>query len=177
VSEFIPSGYISIREALNRLGRRLFPSDWTGEEHRARRGLISKDEWSRIKDLPPARGGNAPGAGRAMRGTLARPVATRASSPGDPSSAAYQAEYRANERYRAARDRLWTLLEGGDLEAAILDPFSGRLHRASASLWRRHNAGRMIEEGQAPIPDSPNTGRLWVKQFDQPNVPACAGVR
>jgi hypothetical protein len=45
-------GYISIREALNRLGRELFPTEWTGEEHKARRGLISADQWLKIKDLP-----------------------------------------------------------------------------------------------------------------------------
>jgi hypothetical protein len=32
MSEFIPSGYVSIREALHRLGRELFPSEWTGDE-------------------------------------------------------------------------------------------------------------------------------------------------
>jgi hypothetical protein len=51
---FVPNGYLSIQEALNRLGRELFPSEWTGEEHKARRELISEDEWLRIKDLPPA---------------------------------------------------------------------------------------------------------------------------
>ncbi len=33
---FVPSGYVLIREALNRVGRELFPSQWTGEEHKAR---------------------------------------------------------------------------------------------------------------------------------------------
>jgi hypothetical protein len=42
--EFVPSGYYSIHEALNRLGRELFPSTWTGEERKARSGLISKEE-------------------------------------------------------------------------------------------------------------------------------------
>jgi hypothetical protein len=60
VSEFVPSGYISMREALNRLGRELFPSEWTGEERRARRGLMSLEEWLKIKDLPPARGASTP---------------------------------------------------------------------------------------------------------------------
>jgi len=55
--DLVPSGYLTIREALNRLGHELFGSDWTGEEHKTRRGLISEDEWLRIKDLPPARGG------------------------------------------------------------------------------------------------------------------------
>jgi hypothetical protein len=31
---FVPNGYLSIREALNRLGRELFPSEWTGEEYK-----------------------------------------------------------------------------------------------------------------------------------------------
>ena len=47
MSEFVPSGYLSIREALNRLGRELFPLEWTGREHEARRGLIGEDEWLR----------------------------------------------------------------------------------------------------------------------------------
>jgi hypothetical protein len=48
MTEFVPRGYISIREALNRLGRELFHSEWTGEEHKARSGLINPDEWVKI---------------------------------------------------------------------------------------------------------------------------------
>jgi hypothetical protein len=62
------------------------------------------------------------------------------------------------------------LLEAGELEAAILDPWTGKLRRASASLWRRFDADRMIERGQAPIPGSPNTGSLLVKRFAEANV-------
>jgi hypothetical protein len=163
MTEFIPRGYISVREALNHLGRELFSSEWTGEEYRAPRGLISEDEWLRIKDLAPARGSGAPGAG---------PVTVRMSSSGDPSSAAYQAAYRANKRYEDTCDRLRILLEGGDLEAAILDPFTGIRHRASTTLWRRSDAERMIKKGQAPIPRSPNTGTLVVKEFREPSLPA-----
>jgi len=36
VNEFTPSGHVSIHDALNRVGRELFPSDWTG----ARGGVI-----------------------------------------------------------------------------------------------------------------------------------------
>ena len=50
---FVPNGYFPIREALNRLGRELFPSEWTGEEHKARRGLISEEEWLRIQRSGP----------------------------------------------------------------------------------------------------------------------------
>jgi hypothetical protein len=163
VTEFVPSGYISMREALNRLGRELFPSEWTGEEHKARRSLIGADEWLKIKDLPPAHGGgaDAPDSGRR------RPADNL---PSDPSSPAYQAENEASQRYLSARGRLRASLERGDLEAAILDPFTGVLHPVSASLWRQHHADRAIEKGQAPIPGSP-TGRLLVKRFAERNAP------
>jgi hypothetical protein len=51
MTEFVPRGYISIREALNR-GRELFRSEWTGAEHKARSGLISADEWLKMKICP-----------------------------------------------------------------------------------------------------------------------------
>jgi hypothetical protein len=168
--EFVPSSYLSTREALNRLGRELFPSELTGKEHEARRGLISEDEWLRIKDLPPARGGDAPGSGPMMRRTKAPAVKTAPHSSDDPSDPLYQEEYRAGMRYMDARDRLRKLLEAGQLEAAILDPWVGTLHRASASLWRRFDADRMIERGRAPIPNSPNTGSLLIKRFAEANV-------
>ena len=164
---FVPSGYLSIHEALNRLGRELFPSAWTGEEHKARRGLISEEEWSRIKDLPPGRGG---GAGmETPRSNPARKAAPHSSL--DPSDPLYQVEYRARQRHVDVQRRLRQLLDAGELEAAILDPWSGRLHQASASLWRRHDADRMLEKGQAPIPGSLNTGKLLVKQFAEANEP------
>jgi hypothetical protein len=163
--QFVPSGYLSIRDALDRVGRRLFQAAWTGEEHRARRGLISEVEWLRIKDLPPARGS---GAG------IETPPSTRVSTPhstGDPSDPLYQSEYEARERYIHAQHRLRQMLEAGELEAAILDPWTGKLHQASASLWRQHNADRMIEKGQASIPGSLNTGQLLIKQFPEANEP------
>jgi hypothetical protein len=157
MNDFVPSGYISIREALNRLGRKLCGSEWTGEEEKARSGLMSEDEWLRIRDMAPARGGGEPRSRMA-----ARPHLT-----GNPSDPRYQEEYRAHKRLAEARHRLHVLLEAGDLEAAILDPWKGQLHRASTAFWRRHDAGRMIENGQAPIPRSPNLGTLWVKEFDE----------
>jgi hypothetical protein len=162
---FVPSGYLSMRDALDRVGRKLFQAAWTGEEHKARRGLISEVEWLRIKDLLPARGG---GAG------IERPPSTKPLTPhstGDPSDPLYQEEYRARERYIDAQDRLRQMLEAGELEAAILDPWTGKLHQASASLWRQHNADRMIEKGQASIPGSLNTGQLLIKQFAEAKEP------
>ncbi|MDQ6868522.1 MAG: hypothetical protein M3178_09005, partial [Pseudomonadota bacterium] len=44
MTEFVPHGYISVREAVNRLDPELFPEAWMGKEHEARRGLISEEE-------------------------------------------------------------------------------------------------------------------------------------
>ena len=111
-----------------------------------------------------------------LRSTKRRPLTPH--STGDPSDPLYQEEYRARKRYIDAQDRLRQMLEAGELEAAILDPWTGKLHQASASLWRQHDADRMIEKGQAPIPGSPNTGQLLIKQFaeaKEPNRPIPTG--
>ena len=113
MSEFIPSGYLSLHEALDRLGRDIFGAEWTGEERTARRGLISQDEWSRIKDLPPARGSGAPGSPRwsGSTGALAENSGSR-----DPSDLIYQAEYQASERYEAAAVNSAHCLRAGSLK-------------------------------------------------------------
>ena len=103
MSEFIPSGYISVDDALEHIGRETFPSEWTGQERRARTGLIGIDEWLRSKDLAPARGSGAPD-GAPSRKSATRPNAKSPHSTGDPSSDSYQIEYRAGLRYEAARD-------------------------------------------------------------------------
>ncbi len=167
MTKFVPSGYLSIRDALDRLGRELFPSAWTGEEHKARRGLISEEEWLKNKDLPPARGAGACGSGRSRKAPAAKAAPD---SSDDPSNPMYQEEYRAGKRQMEAHHRLRELLEAGRLEAAILDPWSGKLHRASASLWRRFDADRMIERGEAPIPGRRNTGSLLVRRFAEANA-------
>jgi hypothetical protein len=164
--EFTPSGYLSIRDALDRLGRKLFPSAWTGEEHEARRGLISEEEWLRIKDLSPARGGGA-GIEMPRPRTNAGPHAT-----GDPLDPLYQEEYRARQRHVEAQRHLHQLLEAGELEATIWDSWTGKLHQAPASLWRRHDADRIFDKGQAPIPGSANAGRVLLKQFAEAKEPA-----
>jgi hypothetical protein len=70
-----------------------------------------------------------------------------------------------------AQRRLRQMLEAGELEAVIVDPWTGKRHQASASLWRRHDADQMIEKGQALIPGSRNKGTLLVKQFAEANEP------
>jgi hypothetical protein len=117
-----------------------------------------------------SRGGGAPGSAPTPK-TIAAPVATAPHRTGDPSSSSYQVECRARKRYEDACKRLRALLEAGDLEAAILDPFTGKLHRASTAFWRRSGADRMIEKGRAPIPHSLNTGSLVVKEFPVQSTP------
>jgi hypothetical protein len=182
MTEFVPSAYISIREALNRLGRELFRSEWTGEEHTARTGLISADEWLKMKDLPgtgASGGGMRPG-GIIIERTLpvtARVFSTndsmgRNTEPTDPCDPLYQAEYRASERYAAARHELRVRLEAGHLEAAILDPWSGELYRAPARMWRQYDADRIIKHGRAQKPPSGNVGSLLIKRFADASVHA-----
>jgi hypothetical protein len=67
-------------------------------EYKARRGLISENEWLKIKDLAPARGGGAPGSAPGPT-TIIAPAATAPHQTGDPSTSSYQAEYRARKQY------------------------------------------------------------------------------
>jgi hypothetical protein len=184
MTEFVPPGYISIREALNRLGRELFHSEWTGEEHKARSGLINPDEWVKTKDLPGiGMSGSGTRRGRVIiERTLDTPVTARMPSasdrrrrntePTDPCDPSYQTEYRAAERHAAARHELRIRLEAGHLEAAILDPWSGELYRVPARMWRQHDADRIIKHGRAQKPPSGNIGSLLVKRFAGASVPA-----
>src|SRR5262245_30190485 len=181
MSEFVPSGYISIREALNRLGRELFGSEWTGEEYKARSGLISADDWLKTKDLPGL--GHSGSGSRPGRVIIERTLWVTASvrstgdprerktEPTDPCDPLYQAEYRAAERHAAARHGLRVRLEAGRLEAAILDPWTGKLYRVPVQMWRQHDADRIIKHGRAQKPSGGNIGDLLVKQLADVSVP------
>jgi hypothetical protein len=184
MTEFVPRGYISIRETLNRLGRERFGSEWTGEEHKARSGLVSADQWLKTKDLP---GTGASGSGmrpgqviieRTLPVTAGVPLTgdsrRRRTEPTNPCDPLYQAEYRAAERHAAARHELRVRLEAGHLEAAILDPYSGELYRVPARMWRQGDADRIIKRGRTQKPSGGNIGDLLVKRFAAASVPASA---
>src|SRR5450759_2769548 len=127
--DLVPSGYLTIREALNRLGHELFGSDWTGEEHKARRGLMSEDEWLRIKDLPPARGGgDALASGRSMK-TLAAKPAPHTSDPSDP---LYQKGVQGEAAIRGCTPSVASTARGRSARGCHI----GSLHRQSASSVR-----------------------------------------
>jgi hypothetical protein len=84
--KFVPSGYISIPEAVNRLGRELYPAAWTGEEHKARTGLISEEEWLKTKDLSPPRGADALGGAPRRRRSAPDKSNPSRTVPSDPLS-------------------------------------------------------------------------------------------
>ena len=163
--EFIPYGYFSVRDALDRLGRELFQSEWTGEEHKARRLLISVNELRQM-----ARGLDVPVTmPRSTKAPATKPASHSSSDRSEPS---HQEEIKARKRQVAAHHRLRQLLEAGKLKAAILDPSSGKIHQASVSVWRRLDADQMIEKAQAPIPGSLSTGTLLIKRFAEAKVDA-----
>jgi hypothetical protein len=178
-TSFTPNGFVSIHEALSRLGRARFPSEWTGEEHRARTGLMSVEEASRpgtgssgggmrMGGMIRERSSNIPVPAQAARATTER---SRLTNPYDPS---YQAEYRAAQRFEIVSHELRVLLEAGKLEAVILDSWSGRLHPVHVPVWRQHDANQMIKLGQAQIPPDRNTGSLLVKEFTIDSAPSKA---
>lgn len=165
MGSLVPNGYITIADAEDRVGQELFPTEWTGDERTARTGLIGGEEWARTKDLLRPTGS---GAGRGP--CEIKPLVT-----GDPADPAYQTEYQAGERRSAAYHRLHTGLEAGLYEAAVLDPWSGALHSLRPAFWRRHSAARMLRRGEAPLPYSPNKGRLYIclptEETQPPQVP------
>jgi hypothetical protein len=151
MTEIVPHGYISVREAGNHLGPELFPEAWTGKEHAARRGLISEEEWLKIKDLAPARRGGALGTAL-LPTTFAASAATALHSTRDPSSSSYQAEYRARKRYEnssfahclklaISKQPSWILLLGSCIEPRLhcgVGVFTVKWFRAD----RRHLTSR-----------------------------------
>jgi len=124
---FVQNGYLSIQEALNRLGRELFPLEWTGEEHKARRGLISEEEWLRIQR-------SGPGTWWGCAGQRAHDAKYAWGETGGTFERRSFRSFLPRGVQGEAAARRCTLLEAGQLEAAILDPFTGALHQATTSL-------------------------------------------
>jgi hypothetical protein len=178
MTEIVPNGYVSIHEALSRLGRARFPAEWTGEEHKARSGLVNAEEWLRTKDLPgTGSSGSWRGPGRLI---VERPlntpvtanVVSQEAARSDPCDPSYQAERRAAERYAAASQQLRVLLEAGHLKAVILDPWSGELHPVPVRMWRQDGADPIIRYGRAQKPPSGNIGDVLVEQFADASAPS-----
>jgi hypothetical protein len=170
MTEFVPSGYIPIREALDRLGGEMFPAQWTRQEHTARSGLMSAED-AALPGTGASGSGMRPG-GIIFERPLNAPVmakvartAKQETTPTDPRDPSYQEERRAAQRYAAVSHRLQVLLEAGDLEAVIWDGGTGQLHRVPVQTWRQNGGDRMIKSGRGQIPPYGNIGPLLVKGF------------
>jgi hypothetical protein len=147
MSDFVPSGYITVREALDCIGRELFTSEWTGQEHEARSDLITNEEWEQIPGVPILFG---PGAGGVWKPE--RPH-------GDPRDQAFQAELKARKRFEASCEELRRRLEAGHIGSVRVDPRTGHVEGNSVATWRRDNALAMIKYAEV------GAENLFVEQF------------
>src|SRR5262249_37294575 len=156
------------REALDRLGEKLFPAQWTGQEHTARIGLMSAEE-AALPGTGSSGSGMRPGRiifERPLNAPVAKVgwTAPKRTAPDDPFDPSYQAERKAAQRYSVVSRQLRVLLEAGDIEAVIWDGGSGKLHRVPVQTWRQNGADRMIKSGRAQIRAHGDIGTLLVKE-------------
>ena len=167
MTKFVPSGYLSIRDALDRLGRELFPSAWTGEEQKARRGLISEEEWLKNKDLPPARGAGACGSGEKQEGAGSEGHAgfeRRSFQPYVPGGV-QGGEAADGSTSSAARTTRGRSARGGHI-GSLERETAPSLGFIVASVRCRSDD----RKGEAPIPGRRNTGSLLVRRFAEANA-------
>jgi hypothetical protein len=139
-----PAGFISVREAAERIGVRIFGSEWTGKEAAARQGLASLEEWEQAQvEIVPVRGSGAGGI----------PPLAQVTDPwphGDPTSPDYQEERSAAERWRVALGHLQQFLAHGTVAGALLYRSTGRTSPLPAGAWLEGGAGRKLAKGRAP---------------------------
>src|SRR5215207_3894026 len=147
----VPNGYVTVRDALNQIGKSLFPKDWTGEEHEARSGLISREEWDRLKNTPATGHFGSGARPYGYTGPLDSRGSYRPPAPSfeDPDTEEYQAERVAHDRFSKVFLELHTRLEAGLATAAIVDPWSGKLEKISRAEWRRNDADRFLLKGRS----------------------------
>src|SRR5947207_15697789 len=128
MSEFMSSGYISVDDALEHIGREKFASEWTGQERRARPGLIGIDEWLRIKDLAPARGSGDPD------GAPSRKSATRPNAKSPHSSVARSVPESVSCPFNWAFRIRFSAAKYSFPQEQLLVHHTGSCSRASAAL-------------------------------------------
>ena len=166
MSEYLPLGYISARNAINAVGQELHGDTWDGREDKAPRF-----QWPPGAILP-----SGSGAGRDVR--RSRPAESGQGPVRAPDTPEYRREYDANKKAGERWDQtvltLRQRLESGQYKAAVLNVWTGALIEFPASTWRQFDGERMLMKGQATLPNSNNLGRLLIADFRAP--PAMAGV-
>lgn len=140
MSDFIPDGYIELREALDRVGRYEFPSEWTGDEldavYKTAPGAASgggarfynpREQFKR-KELPPAELSHI----RAQQ------------------RLAHEHNLRLDKRRAAAEQALWQALQGGMIAGAYVHPMSGHLVALKAPWWRSDEGREALRRRRPP---------------------------
>ncbi|WP_095203210.1 hypothetical protein [Mesorhizobium carmichaelinearum] len=176
---FAPSGFLTVLDALNELGRELFNEKWTGKENSARARLITAEQYELDKITPGtgSRGSAAgfPGRGGPGRGFYIEPDPLKRYPFGDPHSDEYKAELAARERLETARVEMHRRLEATAMVSSVLDTNSGVMKAIDAATWRRADAPSMIEGGWAPS-YSNGKGVLLIAKWPQPTAAAKVGA-
>lgn len=145
---FAPSGFITVEDAINIVGRDVFEEKWTGRESSARSGLITVERYEMEKAQPVMSGSGAGGPRRAWQ-IEADPL--KRYPYGDPHSDEYKAELEARERWVAARVELRKRLEATSTISSALDPETGAMKSIDPAMWRRSNALHFLESGSVPM--------------------------
>jgi hypothetical protein len=162
-----PAGYMRARDAINAVGLELYPADWTGDEDKVPVLYLAPGQ-----TIPSGSGSGGNPGGESF---VVKPHSSVDSAKYEPARIPdteeyrryYQANVAARQRWNNVVVELVRRLEGGKLLGAILDPWTGAIHRLSDSFWRRTGVKRMVEAGQAPIEKrySSQLGTLLIEAF------------
>ncbi len=148
----IPLGCTRCREAIDAIGRELFGADWTGEEDKVP-----------VFQYPP---------GETLPGMYKKGEERRRM----PDTAEYRAEFESNERsrsrYQTAVREVLNRVEAGILIGVVVDPWTGQKHNLNARWANRSDAERLLKKGSAPIPNSRNSGNLYIAGLPDAPKPA-----
>lgn len=167
-----PSGCITVKDAIERIGRQMFGAKWTNLEFEARSGLVTVEKWEHDWNTPAPVNGGSGARQKHFPSVAVDPVKLTEeeifSDPrrypfGNPRSPDYQAERLARIRRDDAFKELHRRLEAKELDGVVVDYWSGAKAIISDSVWRRSNADKMIEKEQAPQRHSSNPGRLFIR--------------
>jgi hypothetical protein len=146
----VPRGYITAREAWDRIGRERH-KDWTGSiEHTARQNLTTIEQYE-IDCNTPGTGNSGGGAGRNWFKYTPEMLAERmAKTRAEIYSDAYQAERVARVRYEDVFSEFLRRLECGDIRAVALSPGDGKLRAVASEVWRTNRAQYYLTHSLGP---------------------------
>lgn len=145
--KIIPQGYVTARDAVDRVGRLLFGAGWTGKEGTARQGLVAAEEYALAQVTP---GTMAAGSGAGGITFTPDPDPGKRWPYGDPTAEEYQQERASRERWDAATTALLEDLASGARTTISLDRATGRRYPIGAEFWLSRDGGKALSTGRAP---------------------------